>query len=146
MPTGSRLLCAVCLAIVGFVVSGLIIPLFPERTNFGNFTNINMALGALCGWIVMGPRTGHGVSSGITNGITGVAALVFWALFVQGCYEMVRLAMANRYKGPFEAIVAVFEIAIVYSLIIFTPTVLGTLLVGAVLSGLAGEVAARRWR
>ncbi len=94
----------------------------------------------------MGKRVGHGFSAGITNGMTGVAAMVFWALFVQGTYEMIRLAMNNRYDGPFEAIVVIFEISIDYALIVFTPTVIGTLLIGAVLSGLAGEFASRRWR
>ena len=50
-----------------------------------------------------GQTRGRGWTAGINNGLTGVASLVFWALFVQGCYEMFRLAMRNRYDGPFEA-------------------------------------------
>ncbi|MEM9552142.1 MAG: TrgA family protein [Pseudomonadota bacterium] len=146
MPNASRLIAAVSLAVLAFIASGMVMPLMPDGIDFGYFTYINMALGLACGWIIMGSRAGRGVTAAINNGITGTAALVFWALFVQGCYEMFRKAMQNWYDGPFEAIIAVFQIMFDYALIVFVPSVILTLVIGGVISGLATEQASRRWR
>jgi cation transport ATPase len=146
MPDAARLVAALSLALLAFVVSGQVMPLMPEGTDFGYFTWVNVGLGVLCGWIVMGKRAGRGFVPSINNGLTGMAALVFWALFVQGVYEMVRLAMRNRYGGPFEAITAIFEIGAEYGMILLVPNIIGTLLVGGVVAGLATEQAWHRWR
>ena len=94
----------------------------------------------------MGTRAGRGVTSAINNGLTGVMVFVLWGLLIQATNEMVRLAMRNRYDGPLEAVVDVFKIGAEYGLILLVPVVIGTLIVGAVLSGLATEVAWRKWR
>jgi hypothetical protein len=146
MPDASRLIAAICLAIIAFLVSQMVVPLMPEGTDFGYFTYVNIAIGALCGWIVMGKRAGRGVVPAINNGLTGVAALLFWGLFVQGTYEMVDLAMRNRYGGPFEALTAIFEIGAEYGLMILVPNIIATVLIGGVLAGLATEGAWRRWK
>lgn len=146
MPDAARLVAAICLAILAFIVSGQIVPLMPESTDFGYFLYVNIVLGALVGWVVMGSRAGRGVTSAINNGLTGVMVFVLWGLLIQATNEMVRLAMRNRYDGPLEAVVDVFKIGAEYGLILLVPVVIGTLVVGAVLSGLATEVAWRKWR
>ncbi|MBJ6370753.1 TrgA family protein [Sedimentitalea arenosa] len=146
MPNAARLVAAVSLALIAFILSGQIMPLMPEGTGFGYFTWINVALGLLVGWIVMGKRAGRGTTPGINNGLTGVAALIFWGLFVQGCYEMFRQATRNRFDSPFEAVLAIFEIAAEYGMMLLVPPIIATVLIGGVLSGLATEFAWRRWR
>ena len=94
----------------------------------------------------MGKRAGRGWTAGINNGLTGVASLIFWALFVQGCYRMFDLAMRNRYGGPFEAVMAIFSIGIDYGKQLIYPEILVTLAIGAVVAGLATEQASRKWR
>lgn len=145
-PNACSLVAAACLAALGFVVSFQVMPLMPEGTDFGYFVWVNMGLGVLVGWIVMGKRAGRGTTAAINNGITGVAALVFWALFVQGCNEMVRLAMRNRYDGPFEAILAIFQIGMEYGLVLLVPGIIWTLLIGSLIAGFATEYAWRTWR
>lgn len=146
MPTGARLTAAVSLALLAFIVSFLVMPQMPEGTNFGYFVHVNVLLGILSGWIVMGNRAGGGLISGINNGLTGMAVMVLWALFAQGAWEMFRLATRNRYGGPFEALSAIFVIALDYFFVIAVPTVLVPLVIGGILSGLATENASRRWR
>lgn len=149
MPTAARLVAAFCLALIAFVVSGLVKDLdhFPEGTYFGWFTHVNVAIGLLCGWIVMGPRAGRGgLTPGINNGVTGVIVMVLWAVGIQGVNEMVKLSMRNRYGGPFEAITDAFRLAVDYGTLIFEPNIIATLLVGAVLAGLVTEYAAKTWR
>lgn len=146
MPTTSRLVAAVCLAFLAFVMSRQIMPLMPEGMNFGYFIYVNMAIGVLVGWKVMGSRAGRGTTSAINNGLTGVAALVFWGLFVQACYEMFDQAMHNRFDGPFEALLAILDIGAEYGLVLLTPTLILTAAIGGALAGLATEQAWRRWR
>ena len=146
MPTAARLVAAICLAVTAYLVSRMIIPLMPESTDFGYFVPLNIALGLVVGWIAMGWRAGRGVVAGINNGLTGVAVLVFWGLAVQAAYEMFRLAMRNRYDGPFDAIVAIFRIGAEYALMIGTVEIVVFLVVAAVVSGLLTEVAGRMWR
>ena len=146
MPTGARLTAAISLGLVAFLVSFVVMPLMPEGTDFGYFVHVNVALGLLCGWIFMGRRAGRGLVPAINNGLTGMAVMVLWALFVQGTWEMIRLAMRQRYDGPFEALAAIFVIALDYFFVIAVPAVLVPLVAGGVLAGFATENAARRWK
>lgn len=146
MPTAARLVAALCLAVVAFVLSGQIIPLLPESTYLGNFVPINVVLGALCGWFVMGKRAGRGITAGINNGLTGVFVLILWGLAVWASYEMFDLAMKNRYDNAFEAVIAIFQIAAEYGAIMFVSQIGITFVVGAVISGLLTEFASRKWR
>ena len=146
MPNAARLIAALCLAVVAFIVSGQVMPLMPEGTDFGYFTVVNVALGIVVGWVAMGKRAGRGTAAAVTNGLTGIALLVFWALFIQGCYEMFRRAMRNRYDGPFDALMAIFEIGIGYGAVLLVSYIIGTLLGGGIVAGLATEYASKKWR
>ena len=146
MPDAARLVASLSLILIAFIVTGQVIPLFPEGTDFGYFLWVNLAVGFFSGWIVMGKRAGRGVTAAINNGITGVVAMVFWGLFIQGTNEMVRLAMRNRYDGPFEALLAILEESAEFGMMLLEFNILTTLLVGGVLAGLATEYAWRTWR
>ena len=146
MPTASRLVAAACLVVVAFIVSSMVIANGEEGKDYGYFTVVNIALGWICGWKIMGKRAGNGWTSGVNNGLTGMASLVFWGLFVQGCYEMFRLATRHRYDGPFEALLAIFQMSIEFGQQLLAPEILWTLLIGALVAGLATEEASRRWR
>ncbi|MEY8830791.1 TrgA family protein [Sedimentitalea sp. XS_ASV28] len=146
MPTSSRLVAGICLALLAFVLSRQIMPLMPEGMNFGYFIHVNMVIGFLVGWSIMGSRAGRGITAAINNGLTGAVVLIFWGLFVQSCYGMVDQAMNDRFDGPLEALLAIFDIAAGYLTVILVPIVIATTLVGGALSGLASELAWRRWR
>lgn len=146
MPTAARLVAAVLLAILGWILSDLIRPLMPEGTDFGWFNFVNAGLGLCVGWVVMGRRAGRGFVQGINNGLTGTAVLFIWALGAQATYEMFRLSMRNRYDSPMEAITAIFVLASEFAIVIATPTVLITAVIGALIVGPAADFAAKRWR
>ncbi len=146
MPNGARLIAALSMALLAFVASQLIMPLMPEGTDFGYFVHVNMAIGVVTGWVLMGRRAGGGLVPAINNGLTGMAVMVFWGLFAQGVWEMFRLAMRHRYDGPFEALSAIFTIGLDYFFVMAVPHVLLALVIGGVLAGLATENAFRRWR
>ncbi len=145
MPTGARMVTAVLLGAVGWQASEMIRPLMQEGTDFGWFNEVNVILGLLCGWIVTGSRLGRGYPEGISAGLTGMGALIFWALFLQSFNEMLKLALERRYEGPVEGLVAIFEIAIDYGLQILHVPLIGFLFGSAIVVGLIGEWCARRW-
>ncbi len=146
MPTAARLVGAICLGVLAWILSELIRPLMPEGTDFGIFNYANGIVGLIVGWMVMGPRAGRGVVPAINNGVTGTVVLILWGLAVHSSYEMFRLAMRNRYDGAMEALTAIFLIGSEFGLMIATLPVIGTAAVGAVIAGFLTDAAARRWR
>ena len=145
MPTAAKMAAAVFLGAVAWYASDLIRPLMPEGTDFGWFNYVNLALGLLCGWFVTGTRVGRSYFESFSAGLTGMAALVFWALFLQSFNEMLKLALQRRYEGPVEAIVAIFEIGVDFGSHLLDAKLIIVLLVGGVISGVAAEWASRRW-
>ncbi|WP_299686401.1 TrgA family protein [uncultured Tateyamaria sp.] len=146
MPDAAKLVGAMGLAILAFVVSGMVMRLFEEDTNFGWFVHVNVLLGLAVGWVFIGRRAGRGWTSAVNVGLTGGVVLVFWGLFIQSCNEMTRLAMKNRYDGAGEALTAVFEIGAEWVILMSTIQIWGTVAIGGVLTGIATEIAWRRWR
>ncbi|WP_415402958.1 TrgA family protein [Tateyamaria sp. SN3-11] len=146
MPDAAKLVAALGMAVLAFIVSGMIMPLFEEDTNFGWFTEVNVVVAIIVGWLVIGRRAGRGVISAVNVGLTAPVVLVFWAIFIQSCNEMTRIAMKNRYDGAFEALVAIFEIGAEWALLMSTIPVWAVLFAGGMLVGLLTEFAWRTWR
>ncbi len=146
MPTAARLVAALLLAALAVAVSEMVKPLLPDGTDFGYFTWVNAVLGVLCGWLIVGWRVGHGIGVSVGTGLTGMAALVFWAIFIQAGYEMLRISLRGRYGGPVEALEDMLRIAIDHAQLLLTPHIVATLLTGGIVSGVAAELANRWWR
>lgn len=146
MPTAAKLVAALCLAALGYVVSDLIRPLLPASTHFGLFNYVNALIGLVMGWRVVGRRAGRGMSAAIGNGFTGTVALVFWGLFVQATNEMVRRSFARHFDSMVEAIAAIFEHMVEYGEIMLDAKVVVALLLGGIATGILAEIAAGRWR
>lgn len=145
MPTAARLIAALSLAVLAFVISGMIVPLMPDDTDFKYFSIINMALALVVGWRFVGVTAGRGIVSAITDGLTGTMLLVILALILQGSAEMFDKAHQFLYDDPFEALAAIFVIALDYFFIICVPNILAALAIGGIIVGLATEFASRRW-
>lgn len=145
MPTAARLVSAICLGALGWIASEMIRPLMPPETAFGWFNWVNVGLGALCGWFVLGPRSGHGYNEAIGAGLTGLGALVFWAFFAQSFWKMIDMSLDRRYDGPVEALIGIFENAMDYGQYLIDVPLIATLIVGGILSGFIAEYVARRW-
>jgi hypothetical protein len=146
MPTAAKAIAALCLAALGYLSSELVKTLIPELTNFGRFSQYNAAIGAVIGWIVVGKRAGRGTRDAIANGLTGVGAMIFWALVLHASYEMFSLSMKRRFDGPVEAFAAIFEVGVEYGALLLNPMMISTFLIGAVLTGYFSEYAARHWK
>lgn len=146
MPTAARLIAALILAATAWFVSQTIKPYLPEGTIFGWFDYVNVAFGALVGWITIGGRQGRGIGPAIGHGLTGVFLLVFWAIFAQACNEMLRQALRRHYKGPMEALLDIFDLGLGYAKLLVHVDVAGPLLIGGILAGVLAEIGGRHWR
>ena len=145
MPTAAKAIAAICLALLGYFASELVKTLLPEILYWGRFSEFNAGLGFLVGWVVVGRRAGRGTKDAIANGLTGVAALIFWSLFFNAANEMFQLSLKRRFDGPLEAFAAIFEIAIEYGETLVNPMMIVPFSIGALVSGFLSEFAARRW-
>ncbi len=104
MPTAGRGVAAVLMAVLAWYASDMYRTLMPESTNFGRFNEVNVVIGLVSGWFVIGSRLRRGYPYATGTGLTCVARLVFWAILIQRCNEMLKLALNRRYEGPVEAV------------------------------------------
>ena len=146
MPTGSKLVAAICLAILGAIVAEMVKPLMSEGINFGHFTYVTAVLGMVVGWFHLGKHAGGSLTDAINNGITSVVILILFALFAFGSYEMIDQSLRHRYSTLMEALRGILEIGMEYGQYLLDVEIVATLFVGAIVSGLVTEYANRRWR
>ena len=60
MPTAARIVAAICIAFVAWIVSGLVKRAMPAGTDFGYFVVICVVIGLACGWTILGSRADRG--------------------------------------------------------------------------------------
>jgi hypothetical protein len=130
---------------MGWYLSGLIVVQLPEGTNPGFFAEINAVLGILVGWIVAGSRAGGGQRAAIGYGLTAMAALLFWAVFLHSAIAMVENSLKKYYDGPVEALIAVFELMVENGQLLLDPQILIAIGVGALVGGLVTEFFGQRY-
>jgi hypothetical protein len=145
MPTAPKLIAALLFGALAFFVSDLIKPLLEEGTQVGLFSLVNTLVGVLMGWRISGARAGYSMQASLGYGITTVAATVFWCLFIWAGYLMVEASTRLRYDGPMEALQDMGAMMIEFARTMATPTVIGSLLVGALFFGWLTEQVSRRY-
>ncbi len=146
MPTAAKLFAAFAFAVLAFFTAEVFKPHMPEGTKFGYFSFVSALIGLVAGWRVMGPEAGRGNWQAVNSGIKTSAVMVGMALIIFSTYEMLLLAFRPAYKGPMEAIVGIFELAIDFLLTMIAWDVIAVLIIGGALAGLLSEWAARRWK
>jgi hypothetical protein len=145
MPTRGRLVGAILFAGLAWYTSLLIIPLFPVGTNLGLFQEVNTFFGLIAGWTVAGPRAGLGYVAAFSYGLTALVAMVVMALFFNSSVVMVEQSLRKRYDGPGEAVTDVFQMFVDHAIMMATPEIIGTLLIGGIVGGLVTEFFGRRF-
>jgi len=147
MLTMPRFLSALMLAILAWVVSGLVKQALPEDVNPGRVVMVAVVVGFLCGWYMLGRRAdgtmGFGAAAGI--GLTAALLLAGWTLLLVCLNEMLRLAINGRFDGPMEALMSIIPIGRDYGQHLMHQDIVLTLLIGGVVCGILAEIAGRRW-
>ena len=145
MPTMGRLVGAILFAGLAWYTSLLIIPLFPVETNLGLFQEVNTFFGLIAGWTVAGPRAGLGYVAAFSYGLTALVAMVVMALLFNSSVVRVEQSLRKRYDGPGEAVTDVFQMFVDHAIMMATPEIIGTLLIGGIVGGLVTEFFGQRF-
>ena len=145
MPTTGRLTAAIALAALGFYIAYLAVPEFEEGRVPGYWYPLCIGLGAICGWIVIGSRSNRGYSAAVGNGLTGMAALVFWIVFIVSFMDMIQKSLRRSYDGPVEAVIGVFQLSLELAMDLYTNDIGIALVVGGIAAGLFSEFWAKRF-
>ncbi|MFN3938352.1 MAG: TrgA family protein [Gemmobacter sp.] len=146
MPTAAKLVAALCFAAVAFFAAEMYKNAAPPETQWGRFTIIATAVGALIGWSVMGGLVGRGYYRAAGYGIRTSATIVFWLILGFSIYEMVLRSARRQYDGVFNAIEGTFDIILVNGATLLRPEPLIVLVIGGILGGMCAEWANRQWR
>lgn len=146
MPTAAKLFAGFAFAVLAFFAAEIFKPHMPAGTQFGYFSFVAPLIGLVAGWRVMGPEAGRGNWRAVNSGVKTAAVMVGLALLIFSTYEMFLRAFRPEYKGPMEAVVAIFAIGVDYLSALLAWDVIAVLVVGGALAGLLSEWAARRWK
>ncbi len=145
MPTGGKLIAAICFAALAYFITDLIKPLLPEGTPVGVFSEVNGLVGLMMGWTIMGKGAGVTLRQSLGYGLTTLAAIVFWCLFVWAGYAMLQNSLRLRYDGPVEALQDMAQLAIDYAKLVAVRPVIIPAIVGALFMSWVTDFFARRW-
>lgn len=144
MPTAPKLIAAALFAALAWFVSDLVKPLLPEGTQVGLLSPVNAAFGAFFGWRIMGRRAGVSMRGSLGLGLTTGVAIVFWSLLFWCAYLMVVRSTRLRYDGPMEALQDMIALMLENGVLIATPAIVGSLVIGGLVFGWLTEQVARR--
>jgi hypothetical protein len=146
MPTAAKLVAALFFAFLGYFAADMVKTVLPEGTQVRLFSPMCALIGFACGWSMSGQRAGGGLWPSAGYGLTTSMLIVFWSLLLFSGNEMLQRSVRKHYDGGIDAIHGMVMIAINNMMMIATPTVVGTLVLGGLLGGYLAEFAARRWR
>jgi hypothetical protein len=146
MPTTTRLVAALLMAALGWVVSQLAIPYLPEGKAVGQFGPVSALIGLLVGWLWTGSKVEARTGRPMGLGFIGSVLLLFWVLFAFSGYEMLQRSTNLRYGGPVEAVQDMVAIAIAYLRDVGQIDVMGVLAAGGIVIGAISGWVARRYR
>jgi hypothetical protein len=141
-----RVIGAVLMAGLGWFVSDMVRPLMPESTVFGWFNHVNAALGIIVGWSLLGPKAGGGLMVALSNGVTAAFGLATLGVFVQAANEVLRLSTRLRYSDPLRAFEDIFRVLAEFGAVLLHATVIGPLIIGAVVIAIVVEITNSWWR
>ena len=146
MPTGAKLMAAVSVAVVGWVLATYYLMNMPDAESAGPLREGAAVVGVFIGWMVMGPSVGKGYVEAAGSGIKTAVVLAVAALFLLAMREMLDNSAKMRYDGALDAILDVFQVMARRSEALLSAGVFGTILFGGIVGGLLTENAGRRWK
>ena len=145
MPTAAKLVAAVLFALVAAAGATLYVPLLPEGTQTGWLIPGCAGLGLVSGWMVMGANVGRNYAEAVATGLRAILTTVSFAVLLFAIYVMITRSMHMLYKGPMEALLAVFAIMLEYGKLMFDRNFIAVLAVGGAIGGVISEFVGRRW-
>lgn len=147
--TTARAIGAILMGALGWFISDMVRPLMPESTVFGWFNHVNLGFGAYVGWAMLVPKNGQPSTNrmaAMSRGLTAAFSLASIGILAQAVNEMLRLSTRLRYSDPLKALEDLFRIIAEFGVVLLHPTVIGPLIIGAVVIAFIVDMAHSRWR
>ena len=147
MPTAAKLFAAAVIAIVAAVAAHLYALDLPEGRPAGLLREVSALVGVACGWMIMGAAAHRSRSrvDAMGTGIRTSVTIVVLVVLIFAIAEMMGRAFKGRYKTPLDAILGVFEQALLLVPPLAQPDILGVLLLGGLIGGAVAHWAGQRW-
>lgn len=147
MPTAAKLVAAIVFALIAFLAAHIYVVALPGGQPGGILREVSGGVGLLCGWFVMGPAAerARGRVDAMGGGIRTSLTIVVLVVLIFSCADMLDRAIKGRYKTPLDAVLGVFEQALVLAPPLAQPDILGVLLLGGLFGGAVAHWAGRRW-
>ncbi|MBV7409677.1 TrgA family protein [Maritimibacter sp. DP1N21-5] len=146
MPTFARLVAAVLLAALGWVVATLAIPYFDEGTPLGMIQIVSAGWGLVTGWIFTAPKLARGIGSAFAIGLSSAVVQAFLTILSFSVRQMVDRAFRMSYGTVMDAVAGVFESGLDYAIIVGKPDVIAVAAIGGIVTGYVTRYVARHYR
>lgn len=151
MPTAARLVGAVTLSGACGIMVLVLIAVYPNDGLEGDLPlllGIFMGIGLVIGWLSLGARLSdpRNETSGFALGLRAAAACVFWILVMVGFLTMLDRIRDFSYREPTEAVLDIFNTAMIYTVYLMNWKVAGTAAVLGAMAGILTKRAAVLWR
>ena len=145
MPTLGKLFGALIFAALFAYASTIMVSTYPREVPPPWFYQINIVVGLVCGWQIAGTRAGRGAVAAVSFGITTVIMVAIWSLLIQGVIKMFTNTRGMQYDGPTAAVVGVFEEAMKYGKMLYSPQLIAVLFIGGILAAIATDWVGRKF-
>lgn len=147
MPTAAKLFSAIVFAGVAWLAALLYSQTMPDGRPAGLIKEISALVGVFCGWFVMGrfARRGRGRIESMGAGVRTSLAIVVALVLLFAVREMLQRSVDGRYDTPMDALLGVFERALVLGNSVIQLEVISVLLLGGLFGGAVAHWAAENW-
>ena len=145
MPTTAKLVSALCFGLLAALGASIYILMLPPHTPSGMLVPVSAGFGVVSGWIVMGRNVGKSYAQAAAIGLRTAVVIMLLVTLVFSVYQMLQRAMNMQYHGPMDAVLGTFALAVSDLQLLLDWNFLGTVALGAMVSGMIAEYANRRW-
>jgi hypothetical protein len=147
MPTAAKLFSAIVFAGVAWLAAQLYAQALPDGRPAGLLREISALVGVVCGWFIMGrfARRGRGRVESMGTGVRTSLSIVVSLVLLFAVREMLQRSVKGRYDSPMDAVLGIFEQALILGGSVFQLEVLAVLLLGGLFGGAVAHWAAENW-
>lgn len=146
MPTSAKLIAAICFALTAFIAASLFNTGEVGVIGLSDYMVIGAsAIGAICGWFVLGDKAGYGGFDSVFKGITAAITSLMIICILFGLNKFAVGLTNGSFGHPMDAVVSWVR----FSILLFTQTfnvpVWTVIILGGALSGRITGMVNARW-
>lgn len=146
MPTASRIIGALALALVCFGTADIVLFHSIAIQNDGGLNPYMFAfVGAIVGWRVIGPAAHHGYRRAWKAGLGAAFVAYVWIVIIATLHALYKGMSYHAYKTVDDLVDGFFKVSMDYASLIFNWQILVAALFGGLLAATFAGMAGRLW-